>query len=62
MVNGQASDVADLQKGKLKGVRAKGIGPIVARYKPARWDPEGANVEFQNRGVRPAWLFGILSV
>ena len=42
MLAGEERELVELQKGKLKEVRAKGIGPMMERYKPGHWDPENA--------------------
>ena len=39
MLAGEERELVELQKGKLKEVRAKGIGPMMERYKPGHRDP-----------------------
>ena len=63
MLAGEERELVELQKGKLKEVRAKGIGPMMERYKPGHWDPENAEVALTTAPhLERAWAFGVLSL
>ena len=51
------------QLGKLRDVRAKGIGPVMDKFKPGHVDPANADVNFTGPHLlERAWAFGVVSM
>ena len=63
LLAGKEPEVEELQFGTLRDVRAKGIGPVMEKFKPDHFDPANADVNFTDPHLlERAWAFGVVSM